>query len=66
MKLLGDGGTPYALSIPGVEKSSIILLNMIPVLLPLTLEPKLQMSQNIHINQGYIKANQLYLFSVHL
>ena len=42
MKLLGEGGRPYELLWPGVEKSSISLLNKIPVLLPLTLAPILK------------------------
>ena len=42
MKLAGEGGTPKEFTIPGVEKSSISLLNMMPVLLPRTLDPKLK------------------------
>ena len=42
MKLEGEAGTPKTLTDPGVEKSSISLLKMIPVLWPRTLEPKLK------------------------
>ncbi len=41
MKLDGEAGTPKALVVLGVEKSSISSLKIIPVLLPLTLDPKL-------------------------
>ena len=41
MKFDGEGGTPNALSMPGVEKSSISSLKNIPVRLPRTLAPKL-------------------------
>ena len=41
MKLLGEAGTPYTLMVPGVEKSSISLLKIMPVLLPTTFDPKL-------------------------
>ena len=42
MKLASDGITPNVLTSPGVEKSSISLLNAIPVFLPRTLDPKLK------------------------
>jgi len=41
MKLLADGGKPKALTSPGVEKSSISSLNMIPVRRPRTFAPNL-------------------------
>jgi hypothetical protein len=41
MKFAGDAGTPKKLMVPGVEKSSISLLYRIPVLEPITFEPKL-------------------------
>ena len=41
MKLEGDAGIPKELTVPGVEKSSISLLKMMPVLLPFTFDPKL-------------------------
>ena len=42
MKLLGEAGTPKKFTVPGIEKSSISLLKMMPVLLPMTFEPKLE------------------------
>ena len=42
IKLAGDAGTPKALTVFGVEKSSISLLNRIPVRFPTTLDPKLK------------------------
>jgi hypothetical protein len=42
MKLLGEGRTPNSLMRPGVEKSSISLLYVIPVTVERTLEPKLK------------------------
>ena len=41
MKFAGEAGTPKKFVVFGVEKSSISLLNIIPVLDPTTLEPKL-------------------------
>jgi hypothetical protein len=41
MKFSGEGGTPNAFVIFGAEKSSMISLRMIPVLMDLTLAPKL-------------------------
>lgn len=32
MKLLGDGGIPYEFGTPGVEKSSMMLFKIMPVL----------------------------------
>ena len=46
IKFAGDGGTPKEFSMPGVEKSSISLLKMIPVLLPRHFEPKLKLVEN--------------------
>ena len=46
MKLVGEAGTPYEFTVPGVEKSSISLLKMMPVLLPKTFDPKLQRENN--------------------
>ena len=46
MKLLGEAGTPKKFNSPGVEKSSISLLKMMPVLLPKTFDPKLE-KQNV-------------------
>ena len=42
MKLVGEAGTPNTFTVPGVEKSSISLLKMMPVLLPKTFDPKLE------------------------
>ena len=42
IKLVSDGGRSNEFGSPGIEKSSISLLNMMPVLLPSTLEPKLE------------------------
>ena len=44
MKLEAEAGMPYVLTVFGVEKSSIWLLNMMPVLLPTTRDPNLQMN----------------------
>ena len=44
MKLVGEAGTPKKFFAPGVEKSSITLLKIIPVLFPTTLDPKIQNS----------------------
>lgn len=41
IKLDGDAGTPKALTTPGVEKSSIESLSIIPVVLDLIFDPKL-------------------------
>ena len=41
IKFDGDAGTPELLLVPGVEKSCISLLKIIPVLLPRVLLPKL-------------------------
>lgn len=49
IKLDGEAGTPNALLVPGVEKSSISLLNKMPVFVPRTLEPKLKMIKSISI-----------------
>ena len=46
IKFAGDGGTPNEFSMPGVEKSSISLLKIIPVLLPRHLDPKLKFVEN--------------------
>lgn len=46
MKLLGEGSTPYALIRPGVEKSSISLLYIIPVIVERTFDPKLTRGKN--------------------
>ena len=42
MKLLGEAGTPKELTAPGVEKSSISLLKIIPVRFPIRFDPKLE------------------------
>jgi len=42
IKFAGDGDTPNALITLGVEKSSISLFHMIPVLVPRNLDPKLK------------------------
>lgn len=42
IKFAEDGSTPNAFFTPGVEKSSISLLNMIPVRVPRYLQPKLK------------------------
>ena len=60
MKLFGDGGTPNELSIPGVEKSSISSLNMMPVLLPLTLAPKLGKHYSMHDSHSNIVVSVVY------
>ena len=52
MKLLGEAGTPKAFEVPGVEKSSISLLNMIPVRAPTTLEPKLVKKKERKVQKG--------------
>lgn len=41
MKFEAEAGTPKEFTVLGVEKSSISLLNIIPVLFPTTFEPKL-------------------------
>lgn len=42
MKFAAEAGTPKEFTVLGVEKSSISLLNIIPVLFPTTFEPKLK------------------------
>ncbi len=44
IKLLGDGATPKKFFFPGVEKSSISLLKIMPVRVERYFEPKLQVS----------------------
>ena len=51
MKLLGEAGTPYEFTVPGVEKSSISLLKMMPVLLPTIFDPKLQRENRTRVFQ---------------
>ena len=51
MKLLGDGGRPKKFVALGCEKSSISLLNMIPVRLPRTLEPKLDKYNKFNVEK---------------
>ena len=46
MKLVVEAGSPNEFTVPGVEKSSISLLKMMPVLLPKTFDPKLQCENN--------------------
>lgn len=41
MKFVGDGGTPYELFTPGIEKSSIPSFRMIPVRREIILHPNL-------------------------
>ena len=49
MKLASEGGTPKLLGAPGVEKSSISLLKMIPVCVEAIRAPKLDGSKNYKV-----------------
>ena len=55
IKLAGDAGTPKKFVVFGVEKSSISLLKIIPVLEPTTLDPKLNIK----------KRKKKHLFKLH-
>lgn len=50
MKFAGDGGRPYALERPGIEKSSIESLRMIPVDVDRILLPNLGMEERIKLD----------------
>ena len=49
IKLLSEGSTPKAFFAPGVEKSSISLLYIIPVHVERYFEPKLKVDKNVKL-----------------
>ena len=49
IKLLSEGSTPKAFFVPGVEKSSISLLYIIPVRVERYFEPKLKVDKNVNL-----------------
>ena len=49
VKLFSEGSTPKAFFEPGVEKSSISLLYIIPVRVERYFEPKLKVDKNVKI-----------------
>ena len=72
IKFAGEAGKPKAFLVPGVEKSSISLLKIIPVLLPTTFEPNLQEKINQHmfsiwqqlkVTFDVVTKQQKYLYS---
>lgn len=64
MKFADDGSTPNAFFTPGVEKSSISLLKMIPVRFPRYLQPKLKQKTSLYsilafwISEQYMKIKK--------
>lgn len=64
MKLAGDGGTPYALIFPGIEKSSIPSFRMIPVRGETILHPNLPINNKIIFVDHFSRGKKFDLQSV--